>query len=124
MPTAVNSFCLGCDRRVAAQVTNYGLYERGEPYEKLICEHGHDMRRAIAKETAPDDLELKRTYTMGAAHGFQLAKAREGRKLARAFKVLNELKVPRAILAVALGKSRRTIDRVLKGEYGQAPGPP
>ena len=123
LPVA-NSFCLGCDRRVSAQVTNYGLYQRGEPYEALVCQRGHDIMRAIAKEPAPDDLELKRIYTMGAAHGFQLGKAREGQKLARAIKVLAELRVPRAILATALGRSQRTLGRMLTGAYGQAPGPP
>ena len=58
------------------------------------CPAGHRVSRTLPLDPPPDDLEGRRTYAMGAAAGYAAGVAREGEKLARAFRALHSLGAP------------------------------
>ena len=110
-------YCVSCRGRVTAEVVDFAMYKTGGVYELLVCPVGHRIRRAVALEGVPEDLAMRRVYMMGAAAGFGAGVHREGQKFARAIQILQRLGTTRGTLRMMLGVSRRTLGRILRGEY-------
>ena len=105
---------------------DYGVTERGIAYELLRCPERHHQPRMLPLDPppSPDDLERRRIYVMGVATGFAAGVQREGTKLAQVVKVAMALLTPRGEkpnptrLSLLLGgRSRRTGQRLLRGDY-------
>ena len=116
----MNGYCLGCRAEMPLVLVGYALSGKGVVLGAYACPAGHRVSRTLPLDPPPDDLEGRRTYAMGAAAGYAAGVAREGGKLARAFRALHSLGAPPGELRIMLGASRRTVRRMLSGEH---PGP-
>ena len=119
-------YCLPCRKETGVELVGYGVSERGVVYEALRCTEGHHQPRMLPLDPPPplEDLERRRIYAMGAAVGFAAGVEREGTKLAQAVRVALALMTPRGEkpnptrLSLLLGgRSRRTGQRLLRGDY-------
>ncbi len=119
-------YCLPCRKETGVELVDYGVTERGIAYELLRCPEGHHEPRMLPLDPLPppEDLERRRIYAMGAAVGFAAGVQREGTKLAQVVKVALALLTPRGEkpnptrLSLLLGgRSRRTGQRLLRGDY-------
>lgn len=111
--------CLPCKRLRPLTVQAYRIYPHGPVYAVMVCPDGHRLPRALPLDPPPpaEDLDRARLYVMGAAAGFALGVQREGRRLGEAVRVLSVLGIRPAQLRLMLGASRRTISRMIKGQY-------
>ncbi len=119
-------YCLPCQKETGVELVDYGVTERGIAYELLRCPEGHHQPRMLPLDPppSPEDLERRRIYVMGVATGFAAGVQREGTKLAQVVKVAMALLTPRGEkpnptrLSLLLGgRSRRTGQRLLRGDY-------
>ena len=115
----MNGYCFGCRSEAPLAAVGYSVTSRGVVTERRRCPRGHVTPQTIHLDPPPppDDLARARDYAMGAAVGYAAGRRVEARKLAQAIKTLKGLGTPLGELRLMLGKDKRSLRRLLTGEY-------